>query len=270
MPYVLGIDIGTSHTSAAIRTLGAETWSEPVAIKLGARSMIAPSVLYLDEDGYLLTGERAWEAGAQLPERLITGFHERIGDDVPVVVAGEPLTPESLSAVVAGWIVEQVARTQRGSAAAVILTHPGDWGPYRCGVLLKALRDAGIQNVTATPGPLTAAGAAALACRQWDDAEGDAAETTLLPRITTGPGAVPRPERPPVDITPFPLPEKKTGLKFFGGYRGKFAPAAVVAAAIAGLLFSFEGQVTSASSPMKPHGSASPQTAATCPAGRVC
>jgi hypothetical protein len=268
MPYVLGIDIGASQTSAAIRTRANETWSEPVAVPLGTRSPATPSVLYLDEDGYLLTGDRAWEAGLHLSERLITGFHERIGDDVPVVVGGEPFTPESLSAVVVGWIVEQVARGQHAPAASVILTHPGDWGPYRCGVLLKALRDTGIKNVTVTPGPLTAAGAAALACRQSDDAEGDAAETTLLPRIPADLGTVPRPERPPVDITPFPLPEKKTGLKFFGGYRGRFAPAAVVAVAIAGLLFGFEGQVTSASTPNRPHGSA--QTAASCPAGRVC
>jgi hypothetical protein len=263
MPYVLGIDINTSQTSAAIRARRGEVWSEPLKVPLGARSPATPSALYLDEDGYLLTGERAWDAGSLNPGRLITGFHERIGDDVPVVVGGEPFTPESLTAVVVGWIVEQVARNRREPAASIVLTHPGDWGPYRCEVLLNALRDTGIKNVTLTPGPLTAAGAAALACRQWDDAEDDAAETILIPKIAGGAHTKPRPERPPIEITPFPLPPKKDRLRFLGPYRGKLAPAAVVALAIAGMLLSFQGQVTSASASTQP-------VRAACAQGRSC
>jgi hypothetical protein len=252
MPYVLGIDIGATQTSAAVRTRRGDGWSEPVAVPLGTRSPTAPSALYLDEDGYLLTGEAAWDAGSRNPGRLITGFHERIGDDVPVVVGGEPFTPESLAAVVVGWITEQVSRSRRQPAAAIVLTHPGDWGPYRCGVLLKALRDTGIENVTLTPGPLTAAGAAALACRQWDEAEDDAAETILIPKVTGSVHTRPRPERPLVEITPFPLPPKKDRLRFLGPYRGKAAPAAVIALAIVGMLFSFQGHLTNASAATQP------------------
>jgi molecular chaperone DnaK (HSP70) len=160
MPYVLGIDIGNTWTCAAIRIRGDQQWREPQPVPLGAHSPAAASVLFLDDDGYLLTGDLAVQAGAAKPERLITGFHERIGDDVPMIVSGEPFSPQSLTAVLVGWIVDRVTSDQGGPAESVVLTHPADWGPYRCGLLLDALRDADLAQVTITPGPMAAPAAA--------------------------------------------------------------------------------------------------------------
>jgi hypothetical protein len=266
MPYVLGIDIGRTRTCAAVRTLRDQQWSEPQAVPLGVQTPAAASALFLDDDGYLLTGDLAAQTGAAQPERLITGFHERIGDDVPMIVSGEPFSPESLSAVVVGWIVDRVTRDQGGPAQAVVLTHPADWGPYRCGLLAGALRDAGQPHVTITPGPMSAPAAATLACRQLADAGEAAVETTLIPRVERTPRVAERPARPPVEITPFPVPAKRPASKLLTGYRRKLAPAAVIVVAVAGMLLTFENQATTPTTP--PHGSAAPQTA--CKGGPRC
>jgi hypothetical protein len=267
MPYVLGIDIGNTWTCAAIRIRGDQQWSEPQPVPLGAHSPAAASVLFLDHDGYLLTGDLAVQAGAAKPERLITGFHERIGDDVPVIVSGEPFSPQSLTAVVVGWIVDRVTSDQGGPAVSVVLTHPADWGPYRCGLLLGALRDADLTQVTITPGPMAAPAAATLACRQLADAGEAAVETTLIPKVEITHRVTERPARPPVEITPFPVPAKSPASKLFTGYRRRLAPAVIVVA-VTGMLLSFEGQVTTANAPPPSHGSAAPQTA--CNGGPRC
>ena len=55
MTYQLGVDLGTTYTAAAIHRDGRTDIFE-----LGNRSSTIPSVIFLGEDGTILTGE-AWE-----------------------------------------------------------------------------------------------------------------------------------------------------------------------------------------------------------------
>ncbi|MCR6490182.1 molecular chaperone DnaK [Amycolatopsis sp. OK19-0408] len=339
MSYVLGIDVAQGRTHAATcRRLG-PGWEDPEPLWLGERSPAAASALFLDDEGYLLTGDAAAQAGARVPSRLLTGFHRRIGDDVPMLVEGEAFPPEVLTTVLVEGIAEHAANLFGGDPRHLVLTHPGDWGAYRRDVLRRALANAGFTAVTLVPGSIaalgahlpvpgpgataagvcefgadgvhvtlatatgasgwqpatsaegvapaaalgtlfalagaastspkglagvvfcgdvpphalparppcpvfagpvppatTALGAAALAALRADHRatpmEPPAIETTLLPRVDTLGELGERPPRPPVEITPFELPERPNPLNLFRRRRPLAAAILVLAAAI--------------------------------------
>src|ERR671916_2222805 len=93
MPYRLGVDLGTTFTAAAVAD-----GSEPTVIGLGNRALQIPSVLFLKPDGQFLIGEAAERRGLSEPDRLAREFKRRIGDHVPILVAGAPVSPPALNA----------------------------------------------------------------------------------------------------------------------------------------------------------------------------
>ena len=153
MPYVLGIDIGGTTTTAAVSRLGNAGWLAPEVARLGARSTVVPSVLHVTGDGALTVGEPVQlDAG-----RVARGFVRRIGDDVPQIVGGEPCTPQALTAVLAMWVVERVLAQEGEPAEQVVVSHPAAWGAYRRELLHRALWEIGLANVTLLPEPVVAA-----------------------------------------------------------------------------------------------------------------
>ena len=73
MPYLLGIDIGTTSTLAAVLRLGGSGKDQevPQLLGLGARGAAVPSVLFLGEDGEVLVGEAAERRILSDPERVV-------------------------------------------------------------------------------------------------------------------------------------------------------------------------------------------------------
>ncbi|MFE9188034.1 Hsp70 family protein [Micromonospora sp. NPDC007208] len=153
MPYVLGIDIGSSNTAAAVARRRGATWTRPEAVPLSAGSPLMPSVLCLAEDGSLHVGEPATDDGS----RTTRDFVHRIGDDVPVLLGGEPCAPQTLTAELAAWVVERVHALEGGAAEAIVLSHPAGWRPYRREVLHRALSALGLRHVTLLPRTVTVA-----------------------------------------------------------------------------------------------------------------
>ncbi|MEV4753678.1 Hsp70 family protein [Micromonospora sp. NPDC049559] len=157
MPYVLGIDIGGTSTSAAVSRLRGTAWTRPEVVQLDARSAAVPSVLHLGANGSLLVGEPERHSGGPDGGQIARGFWRRIGDDVPLMVGGEACSAQTLTAVLAMWIVEQVVVREGGHPESIVLSHPAGWGPYRRELLLEALWDIGLTNVTLLPEPVTVA-----------------------------------------------------------------------------------------------------------------
>ncbi|WP_433120483.1 Hsp70 family protein [Micromonospora sp. CA-246542] len=153
MPYVLGIDIGSTNTAAAVARRDGRTWTRPEAVPLNAGSPLVPSVLHLAEDGALHIGGPATDDGS----RTSRDFVRRIGDDVPLLLGGEACAPQTLTAELAAWVVEQVHAAEGGPAEAVVLSHPASWRPYRRELLRRALVDLGLRTVTLLPRTVTVA-----------------------------------------------------------------------------------------------------------------
>jgi molecular chaperone DnaK len=151
MPYVLGIDVGTCRTAAAMAWLGGRRAGQVELVTT------VPSVLHLEPDGGLVLG-----GGPAIPEATgdgwsVSGFSRRVGDEVPLAVGGELCTAEALTATAVMWVVELVTEQTGAPPEHVAITHPGSWGSYRKGLLLNALREIGLGSVTLLPEPVAAA-----------------------------------------------------------------------------------------------------------------
>ncbi|MEV4497450.1 Hsp70 family protein [Micromonospora arborensis] len=153
MPYVLGIDIGSTNTAAAVARRHGTTWTRPEAVPLHVGSTLVPSVLCLSEDGSLHVGEPDTDDGS----RTTRDFVHRIGDDVPLLLGGEACTPQTLTAELAAWVVDRVHALEGGPAEAIVLSHPAGWRPYRREVLHRALSGFGLRHVTLLPRTVTVA-----------------------------------------------------------------------------------------------------------------
>ncbi|MCP4959998.1 MAG: Hsp70 family protein [Actinomycetia bacterium] len=152
MTYQLGVDLGTTYTSAAIRRDGRTRIFE-----LGNRTSTIPSVIYLGEDGTVLTGEAANRRGVTEPNRVVREFKRRIGDPTPILLGGTPYSAEALSAKLLSWVIERVSEREGSHPGRVAVTHPANWGPYKLDLLEQAVRMANLEDVVTLTEPEAAA-----------------------------------------------------------------------------------------------------------------
>ncbi len=152
MPYVLGIDVGTSRTRAAVSRQTPTGWSDPVPLPLSV-----PTVVHLAPNRATMVGDEAARAADGDPTRIARGFVARIGDDVPLVLGGTPCTAQELAAVLVRWVAERVAEREGGPAERVVLTHRAGWGPHRTALLHHELTRHGLAGITLLPEPVAVA-----------------------------------------------------------------------------------------------------------------
>jgi outer membrane protein assembly factor BamB/actin-like ATPase involved in cell morphogenesis len=152
MGYGLGVDLGTTHTAAAVNVDG-----RVEAVRLGSRRPEIPSVIFLRPDGSLLVGEAALRRGEGDPGRLAREFKRRLGDPVPIIVGGAPLSAHALTARLLHHVVDTVTRVQESAPDHVVVTHPANWGPYKRELLTQAVQLADVGGATLQPEPKAAA-----------------------------------------------------------------------------------------------------------------
>jgi len=150
LPYVLGVDVGATRTAAAICRLARVGRPEVEVVGLGGPGGGVASSLRLTPDGEYAVGE------AGDPWLTATGFARRIGDEVPVLLGQEWVTPEDLTALLVMWVAGQVAEREGGPATHVAVTHPADWGAHRKELFAQALRLVGLDRCTLVAEPLAA------------------------------------------------------------------------------------------------------------------
>ncbi|WP_433556448.1 Hsp70 family protein [Pseudonocardia xinjiangensis] len=143
MSYLLGIDVGTTRTAAAIGRSGGRPGDTEI-VNLGDRSSAVPSVLYIGDDGTVVVGEAAERRAVSHPDHVVREFKRRIGDPTPILVAGRPWAPEELSARLVRWVVDRAAQREGGPAVRVAVTHPASWGAHKKDRLGGALAGQGL------------------------------------------------------------------------------------------------------------------------------
>ncbi|MCE6994287.1 Hsp70 family protein [Saccharothrix sp. S26] len=154
MPYVLGVDVGTTRTAAAVCRLGGAGRGEPEVVGLGGPGGGVASTLQLTPDGAFAVGEPGD------PRWTATGFGRRVGDTVPFVLGpdsgGERCAAEELTALMVMWVADQVAAREGERPQHVVLAHPPGWGPHAKGLAHRALRSVGVE-ASLVPEPVAAA-----------------------------------------------------------------------------------------------------------------
>ncbi|GIM93946.1 Hsp70 family protein [Paractinoplanes toevensis] len=148
MQYGLGIDLGTTQTAAAVQVDG-----RVEVVRLGGRRAEIPSLVFVKSDGGLLIGEAAERRGQAEPARLAREFKRRMGDPVPILVGGTPFSAHALTAKLLRHVLDTVAGLQDGPPAAITVTHPANWGPYKREQLDQAIKlaDAGPVQLRSEP-----------------------------------------------------------------------------------------------------------------------
>ena len=160
--YDLGIDLGTTFTSAAVHV---ETGSDLRVVGLEGGRVQVPSVLLLDDDGSLLVGGEAEHRAAWAPQRVVREFKRRLGDDTPIVVAGQGFSADGVAAEMVRWTADRVAEQHGHAPRRLAVAHPAGWGAYRRRVFTEALAEVGLHDVVLLTEPEAAAAAHAAAGR---------------------------------------------------------------------------------------------------------
>src|SRR2546423_383440 len=106
MPYVLGIDIGSSYTKAAIRRAQRTGGTRTESLVLGASGDAAPSVLHVAADGSAVVGESAEDCGPAERDWVARGFAQRLGDGVPYILGRNAYPAHELLATAISWVVD--------------------------------------------------------------------------------------------------------------------------------------------------------------------
>ncbi|HEX7303007.1 Hsp70 family protein [Lentzea sp.] len=157
MSYVLGVDLGTTFTAAAVCRKSGGGWGKVEVLPLGSRSSSTSSVLFFGTDGTVLVGEAAERRALTVPEGVAREFKRRIGDRTPMLLAGQPHTAHALAARLARWVVDRTAEREGGLPDRLAITHPAGWGEHKKGLLAEALDDEGLGDAVLLSEPEAAA-----------------------------------------------------------------------------------------------------------------
>ncbi|HEV2316432.1 MAG TPA: molecular chaperone DnaK [Thermoplasmata archaeon] len=98
MAKIIGIDLGTSNSAAAVLEGG-----RPVIIPSAEGTTVGggkafPSYVALSKDGQLIVGEPARRQAVSNPEGTVTAFKRKMGTDYKYRIYGKEYTPQQLSA----------------------------------------------------------------------------------------------------------------------------------------------------------------------------
>ncbi|MFG3338545.1 Hsp70 family protein [Glycomyces sp. NPDC048151] len=146
----LGIDFGTSHTVAVVRSGDGRT--RPL---LFGGTPLLPSAVFATESGEVLTGQAALQRGRWRPERLEANPKRHVDAETVLLGDGE-FAVTALIAAVLGTVLAE-AELVAGKPERVTLTVPADWGPARRLVLQEAAELAGLSGARLVPEPVAAA-----------------------------------------------------------------------------------------------------------------
>jgi len=114
MPKIIGIDLGTSNSAAAV-VEGGKSIIIPSAEGTSMGGKAFPSYVAFTKDGELLVGEPARRQAVTNPEGTITAIKRKMGTDYKVIVNGKDYTPQQISA----FILQKIKR----DAEAYLGTH---------------------------------------------------------------------------------------------------------------------------------------------------
>jgi predicted MFS family arabinose efflux permease len=147
----LGIDFGTSNTTAVLRRSDGR-----VETVMFDGSPLLPSAVFAEADGTILVGRDAIDSARQDPARFEPHPKRRVDDGV-VLLGDREIPVGELFTAVLGRVRRECRQILGALPPTIVLTHPAAWGPTRRLVLQEAARAAGLPDVTLVPEPVAAA-----------------------------------------------------------------------------------------------------------------
>lgn len=105
MSKIIGIDLGTSNSAAAV-VIGGKPTIIPSSEGVTLYGKAFPSVVAVTKDGQLLIGEPARRQMVTNPEGTVSGFKRKMGTDYKYKLRDKTFTPQELSA----FILQKIKR----------------------------------------------------------------------------------------------------------------------------------------------------------------
>ncbi|MDR2426119.1 MAG: molecular chaperone DnaK [Endomicrobium sp.] len=138
MAKIIGIDLGTSNSAAAIME-GGKTTLIPSAegTTLGGKAF--PSYVAFTKDGQLLVGEPARRQAVTNPEGTISAFKRKMGTDYKYKINDKEFTPQQLSAFILQKIKKDVESYLGEKIEKAVITVPAYFNDNQ----RQATKDAG-------------------------------------------------------------------------------------------------------------------------------
>ena len=152
MGYHLGVDLGTTFVAAAIANE-----SRVEMFTLGDRTVVTPAVIFLGDDGNLVSGDAASRRAVASPDRIGREFKRRLGDPTPVMLGGTSYAVTTLLGTLLHDVVDRVTETEGTKPDSVVLTHPANWGPFRRELFEEVPQVAGLTGTRMVTEPEAAA-----------------------------------------------------------------------------------------------------------------
>ncbi|MDR1511410.1 MAG: molecular chaperone DnaK [Endomicrobium sp.] len=138
MAKIIGIDLGTSNSAAAVME-GGKTTLIPSAegTTLGGKAF--PSYVAFTKDGQLLIGEPARRQAVTNPEGTLSAFKRKMGADYKYNVNGKEFTPQQLSAFILQKIKKDAEAYLGETISKAVITVPAYFNDNQ----RQATKDAG-------------------------------------------------------------------------------------------------------------------------------
>jgi molecular chaperone DnaK len=138
MGKIIGIDLGTSNSAAAV-LIGGKPTIIPSAEgnTLGGKAF--PSVVAFTKDGQRLVGEPARRQAISNPDRTITAIKRKMGTSYTVEIDGKNYTPQEISAMILRKIKDDASAYLGEDVTEAIITVPAYFNDNQ----RQATKDAG-------------------------------------------------------------------------------------------------------------------------------
>ena len=141
---VLGIDLGTTNSAAAV-TIGGKPTTIPSAEGPTAAGKMFPSVVALTKGGQLLVGEPARRQAIANPEGTIREIKRKMGTNYKVNVFGKEYTPQQISAFILQKIVRDAETYLGEKVAKAVITVPAHFNDNERQATIDAGEIAGLR-----------------------------------------------------------------------------------------------------------------------------
>ena len=156
MARIIGIDLGTSNSAAAV-IIGGKPTIIPAAegVSLGGKTV--PSYVAFTKDGQLLVGEPARRQMTLNPERTITAIKRKMGTNYRVRIDDKEYTPEQISAFILQKIKKDAEAYLGERVEKAVITVPAYFNDNQRQATKDAGRIAGLEVVRLINEPTAAA-----------------------------------------------------------------------------------------------------------------
>jgi len=153
---IIGIDLGTSNSAAAVVEAGRPTIIPSAeGTSLGGKAF--PSYVAFTKDGQMLVGEPARRQAVSNPEGTVMAIKRKMGSDYKVMVHGKEYTPQQISAFILQKIKRDAESYLGGPVEKAVITVPAYFNDNQRQATKDAGKIAGLDVVRIINEPTAAA-----------------------------------------------------------------------------------------------------------------